>query len=94
VRNNRYNRPRWEDPEIYDWSDRFEDDWDDEDETEWRDERCLPFLGIGLGVGFIAGFGCNPRRHCFPRFGCYPRSCYPRISCNPNGCFPWNCYPR
>ena len=66
-------RPVWDYPEI--------DEWDDDPS---RDDRQLI---IGAGFGF--GFGCYPRRFCFPRqgffFGCYPRQfgCFPRRPCFP-----------
>lgn len=84
--NKRYGRPKWEEPDMTDWDERF-DDWDEGDMRD-DDRLCSP-LAIGLGVGFIAGYGCYPRRHCYPRYYCYPRSdCYPRRYCYPR------CYPR
>lgn len=82
-------RPYWEEPEIEDW---------DEDE-EWEesgtrgDRQVLPFV-VGLGLGL--GFGCYPRRYCYPRYygcrpryyNCRPRYCYPRQNCYPRPCYP------
>ncbi len=67
--------------------------WDYPEIDEWdegRDDRQLI-----IGAGF--GFGCFPRRFCFPRqsfFGCFPRRfCFPRQFFF--GCFPRRfCYPR
>jgi hypothetical protein len=65
------------------------DEWDD----EARDDRQ-----IIIGAGF--GFGCFPRRFCFPRqFFCFPRRfCFPRqFFCFPRqfSCFPRQvCFPR
>ncbi|MDT8900667.1 hypothetical protein [Anaeroselena agilis] len=74
-------RPVWDYPEIDDWDDDFA-----------RDDRQIV---IGAGFGF--GFGCYPRRFCFPRqgfFGCFPRRfCFPRQFFF--GCYPRRyCYPR
>jgi hypothetical protein len=77
---------KWEDPDI--------EDWEDDSEFRSEDERQL-FIGFGFG-GF-GGFGCSPRRFCWPRQGCWPReSCWPRHGCWPRGsCWPRHgCWPR
>lgn len=80
-------RPYWEEPEIEDWDN--EEEWEEGSGTR-NDRQVLPFV-VGLGLGL--GFGCHPRRHCYPRY-CYPRYCYPRMYCYPRAyCYPRPCYP-
>lgn len=91
----KHRRPKWENPEMIDWDDQIENEWNEDDEN-WRDnDRICSPLGIGIGIGFIGGYGCYPRRQCYPRF-CYPRhNCYPRYNCYPRRqCYPRYCYPR
>lgn len=97
-----FRKAKWDNPEIEDWDDEYEDerdedDDDDDDDEEWRDPDERQII-IGVGGGF---FGCYPRRFCFPRqFSCNPRffGCNPRFfGCNPRffGCFPRrHCRPR
>ena len=93
-----YNRPKWDEPEMIDWEERYDDDdWnEEEDDVRDNDRPCSP-LGVGVGIGLIGAYGCYPRRQRYPRYGCYPRQqCYPRYGCYPRQqCYPrYGCYPR
>ena len=56
----KYKNPKWEEPEMDNW----EEDWDDDDDMRDEEGRRFPFFGLGLGLGFGLGFGfCWPRRN-------------------------------
>ena len=81
-------RPPWDIPEIDDWN------WDEEEAMRAGERQCVPFFGLGIGLGFILG-SCRPRFACRPRYwwyGCRPYF-WGGYSCRPYywgyGCLPF-----
>ena len=102
-----FKRPKWEEPEMMDW----EDEWED-DRVTYTTTGCFPSTGKACSPQCNPNFvvcsprcrpKCNPscRPTCHPTCNptcsptCRPRcnpSCYP--TCSPRNCFPYGCRPR
>jgi hypothetical protein len=78
----RDSRDHWDIPEIVEWR---------EEDARFTDDRCLPLVGVFIGLAVI----CWPRRYCWPRSTCRPYGCSPLFLCRPgSNCFPRPCLPR
>jgi hypothetical protein len=78
----KYKKPKWENPELNEWDDNYEE--------EESSERVTT---VGCNPSYTP---CRPHHPigCYPTSTpCAPHMCYPR-HCYPRHCYPWQCYPR